>query len=201
MTSQDIYTSLFQNSHSVMLIIHPETGKIVDANLQACRYYGYSLEELTGLTIMDINMLTHDQVREEMQRANQEARNHFHFPHRLANGEVRDVEVFSGPITVKGEKLLYSIVYDITERNKKDKEREELITKLEKALKEIKQLRGIIPICASCKKIRDDQGAWNQLEAYISDHSEAEFSHGICPECAEKLYPGFNLGKGDNKKG
>jgi PAS domain S-box-containing protein len=183
-----------------MLIIHPETGMIMDANHQACRYYGYTWEKLTGLTIMDINMLTPEQIRKEMQRAKEEARNHFRFPHRLANGEVRDVEVFSGPITVKGEKLLYSIIYDITERNKKKKEREELITKLEKALKEIKQLRGIIPICACCKKIRDDKGAWNQLEAYISDHSEAEFSHGICPECAEKLYPGFNFDKGSDKK-
>lgn len=57
---------------------------------------------------------------------------------------------------------------------------------------EVKMLRGILPICASCKKIRDDTGYWNQIEAYIRDHSEAEFSHGICPDCAKKLYP--NLG-------
>jgi hypothetical protein len=60
---------------------------------------------------------------------------------------------------------------------------------LRSAMEEIKTLRGIIPICASCKKIRDDQGIWNQIEAYIRAHSEAEFSHGICPECMEKLYP------------
>lgn len=57
------------------------------------------------------------------------------------------------------------------------------------ALEEVKTLQGIIPICSSCKKIRDDQGIWNQIEAYISTHSEAEFSHGICPECVKKLYP------------
>lgn len=60
---------------------------------------------------------------------------------------------------------------------------------LEKALAEIKTLQGIIPICASCKKIRDDQGYWQQLEVYISEHSDAEFSHGICPACARELYP------------
>jgi len=65
---------------------------------------------------------------------------------------------------------------------------------LQGALDEIKTLRGILPICANCKKIRDDQGYWNQIEAYISDHSEAEFSHGICPECAKKLYPEFYKG-------
>jgi CheY-like chemotaxis protein len=62
---------------------------------------------------------------------------------------------------------------------------------LQKALDEIKTLRGIIPICASCKKIRNDDGYWQQLELYIKDHSDAEFSHGICDECVRKLYPDF----------
>jgi PAS domain S-box-containing protein len=56
---------------------------------------------------------------------------------------------------------------------------------------EIKQLRGMLPICSSCKKIRDDKGYWNQIEDYIKEHSDAEFSHGICPECVKKLYPNF----------
>ncbi len=62
---------------------------------------------------------------------------------------------------------------------------------LTKALDEIKTLQGIIPICANCKQIRDDEGIWNQLELYISEHSEADFSHGICPDCARELYPGI----------
>jgi C4-dicarboxylate-specific signal transduction histidine kinase len=64
---------------------------------------------------------------------------------------------------------------------------------LETALSEIKTLKGILPICSHCKKIRDDDGYWNQLEAYISAHSEAQISHGICRECAEKYYPELNL--------
>lgn len=62
---------------------------------------------------------------------------------------------------------------------------------LEKALAEVKRLSGFLPICASCKKIRDDEGYWQQVEVYIRDRSEAQFSHGICPDCAEKLYPGL----------
>jgi hypothetical protein len=62
---------------------------------------------------------------------------------------------------------------------------------LRQALDQIKTLRGIIPICMCCKKIRDDQGYWNQLELFVSKHTEAEFSHGICPECLDKLYPEF----------
>jgi response regulator RpfG family c-di-GMP phosphodiesterase len=69
----------------------------------------------------------------------------------------------------------------------KEKQQEKLIAKLQEALAEIKTLKGFIPICASCKKIRDDEGYWNQLEAYISKHTDAVFSHGICPDCAEKF--------------
>jgi DNA repair exonuclease SbcCD ATPase subunit len=78
---------------------------------------------------------------------------------------------------------------EITKREKINKEREKLIKKLEDSLAKVKQLSGFIPICASCKKIRDDKGYWKQVEEYIHDHSEAEFSHSICPDCAKKLYP------------
>jgi AmiR/NasT family two-component response regulator len=67
--------------------------------------------------------------------------------------------------------------------------RERLILELQDALAQLKTLSGLLPICASCKKIRDDDGYWNQLEAYIQDHSEVVFSHGLCPECAKRLYP------------
>jgi YesN/AraC family two-component response regulator len=70
-------------------------------------------------------------------------------------------------------------------------EREILLGELQAALKKVKLLSGFLPICASCKKIRDDSGYWQQIEGYIRDHSEAEFSHGICPDCARKLYPEF----------
>jgi AmiR/NasT family two-component response regulator len=67
--------------------------------------------------------------------------------------------------------------------------RERLIIELQEALAQVKTLSGLLPICSSCKRIRDDEGYWNQLEAYIQDHSEVVFSHGLCPECAKKLYP------------
>ena len=73
------------------------------------------------------------------------------------------------------------------------KERENIILELQDALAEVITLRGIIPICSSCKKVRDDKGYWNQLESYIRDHSEADFSHSICPECAKELYPDFKI--------
>lgn len=70
-------------------------------------------------------------------------------------------------------------------------ERQRLTTELKIALDHIKQLQGMLPICSICKKIRDDKGYWNQIESYISEHSEAKFSHGLCPECVKKFYPDY----------
>lgn len=81
------------------------------------------------------------------------------------------------------------LLLEIQERKRAEKEKERLIQDLQRALADIKKLSGLLPICASCKKIRDDKGYWRQIEAYIRDHSEADFSHGICPECARLLYP------------
>lgn len=78
---------------------------------------------------------------------------------------------------------------DITESKKAEREKEQLIRELQEALAKVKLLSGFLPICSSCKKIREDNGYWKQIETYIHEHSEAEFSHGICPECATKLYP------------
>lgn len=76
-------------------------------------------------------------------------------------------------------------------KHKSDKEKKELTEKLQQALDKVKLLTGLLPICASCKKIRNDKGYWEQIELYIRDHSEADFTHGICPDCFKKLYPGI----------
>ncbi|MCB9481335.1 MAG: PAS domain S-box protein [Desulfobacteraceae bacterium] len=189
--SKALLTEVFEYSHSVMLIVNPESGDIIDANIAACQYYGYSKEQMQSMKIYSINIWTPQQIKSEMESAKKEERRYFLFKHRLSSGEIRDVEVYSGPMSVKDKKYLFSIVHDVSERLKVEREKEELIVKLEKALKEIKTLQGILPICSSCKKIRDDKGYWTQLEEYLSDHSDAELSHGICPDCMKKLYPDF----------
>ena len=88
-----------------------------------------------------------------------------------------------------------SMVVDITERKRGETEREQLVRELQEALSKVKMLSEFLPICVSCKKIRDDKGYWNQVEVYIRNHSEAEFSHGICPECMKKLYPDFEVNR------
>jgi PAS domain S-box-containing protein len=124
--SEERYRSLFEKNHAVMLLIDPDTAVIVDANSAACAYYGWRREELMNKKIDEINTLTCDQVRVEMVLASDEKRNHFFFQHRLADGTIRDVEVYSGPIQLKGKALLYSIVHDITDRKRAEAEKAEL---------------------------------------------------------------------------
>jgi PAS domain S-box-containing protein len=189
--SKDLINEVFEHSHSVMLIVEPDSGNLIDANIAACNYYGYSKEQMKSMKIYSINISTPLQIKSEMEKAKKEKREYFLFKHRLFSGEIRDVEVYSGPMPLNGKKYLFSIIYDITERIKTEREKEELIKKLEKALNEIKTLKGIVPICASCKKIRDDKGYWTQLEEYLLEHSDAELSHGLCPDCMNRLYPDF----------
>lgn len=115
--SEARYRSLFQDSASVMLLIDPADGSIKDANKAAERFYGWSRDELVRMRISDINTLSPDEVKAEMERARTLKKNHFEFRHRLASGEIRDVDVYSGPVPGDGGATwLYSIVHDVTER-------------------------------------------------------------------------------------
>ena len=112
------HRQMFENNRAVKLLIDPETGRIVDANPAAMDFYGYSREQLLALRIWQINVSGEDEVRREMIRAKEQQRTYFQFRHERADGEIRDVEVHTGPIEVGGAKLLYSIIHDITERKR-----------------------------------------------------------------------------------
>lgn len=75
------------------------------------------------------------------------------------------------------------------------REQKKLVADLKKALADVRTLQGILPICAACKQVRDDNGYWKQVEKYIEEHSEARFTHGICPDCAKRLYPELYEGR------
>ncbi len=365
--SEERFQTLFRHHHAVMLLIEPDSGKIVDANDGASRFYGYTRDQLLSMNISVINRSDPSEIARKSQSAKKGERNYFVFPHRLAGGEVKTVEVHSTPIDVQGQTLLFSIIHDITDRKKAEEElrgyqerlealvkertaelerknelltleiaerkqaeialqisegkqgqlayeletiidsfpgpifykdaennflrvnryleemhhlakdqlegkslfdlypadlaqaywdddmevirsgksklnieeawstpegpkwvltfkipfldktgkivgvigisqnitkrkkaeedREKLIVEIREALSKIKTLSGLLPICSSCKKIRNDRGYWEHIEIYIRDHSEADFTHGICPECAEKLYPEYHKKK------
>jgi PAS domain S-box-containing protein len=110
------YRALFERSASVMLLVDPDEGVIADLNDAAVAYYGWSREQLLGMPMSEINTLSADQINVEMAAARAQRRNHFFFRHRRAGGDVRDVEVYSGPVPYDDRVLLFSIVHDITDR-------------------------------------------------------------------------------------
>ncbi len=163
--SEARYRSLFQNKHTVMLIIDPENGRIVDANPAAVAYYGWELAELCQMNICQINQLTAQEVQSEMDLAYKEKRNYFLFRHRLSNGSIRDVEVFSSPIPLQDKFLLYSIINDITDR-----------TLMEKALQESEgRFRSITEQMVELVYVTDDKGRLT----YISSILETLFGYTV----------------------
>lgn len=113
-----LYKSLFENSHSVMMIIDPDTGKILDANLAAVKFYNYSKQILLDMNINQINTLSKSEIKTEIALAKKENRNYYNFSHKLESGEVKEVESYCGPIDFKNKKVIYSIVHDVTDKKK-----------------------------------------------------------------------------------
>ena len=146
--SEERYHSLFKNNHAAMFLIDPNSGEIMDANPAASSFYGYSREDLIKMNIDQFNNLPNHHVHREMQKSKNFQKNHFIFKHTLANGEIRDVDVYSGPITVGGKNLLYSIIHDITIRKQMENQikdsldeslrvQDELITLIENIVDEV----------------------------------------------------------------
>jgi hypothetical protein len=110
----------------------------------------------------------------------------------LPYGE-RTYEAHVVPVRDEHDEIIFGMVMtqDVSARKRAGHERERLITELQEALANVKTLSGLIPICSACKKIRDDQGYWQQVEDYVREHSQAIFSHGLCGECARRLYPEY----------
>jgi PAS domain S-box-containing protein len=113
---------MFEGTLSVMLLLNPDTGEIVDANMAACNFYGWSYTELTGKRVSDLNTLPQEETIKVMQKAKNSQNNHFVFKHRLASSEIRDVEVYSSPLKFNDATYLLSLIHDITESKRMEKE-------------------------------------------------------------------------------
>ena len=120
--SAELYGRLFENHHAIMLVYDPETFNIIDANPAACRFYGYSRAQLVALKITDLNGMTLEQAAREYQRVRQTNEQPYLLKHRLATGEIRDVESYAGPIELGGKIYQFSIVHDITRRKQVEDE-------------------------------------------------------------------------------
>ncbi|MBA4390530.1 MAG: hypothetical protein C0399_06300 [Syntrophus sp. (in: bacteria)] len=191
--SEDKFRSLAEKSIVGVYLLQDGIFKYVNEKL--AEILGYTIEEMLDkmgpqnvVFPEDLPMLeknVHRRISGEIKSLNYE------FRVTTKNKDIRNVEVFSSLTIYKGKPSIIGTFLDITGRKRAEEEREGLILKLREALSQVKALSGLLPICASCKKIRNDKGYWEQMEVYIRDHSEADFTHGICPECVQKLYPEY----------
>lgn len=191
--SESRYRKIYETISDCLFIADFE-GNIMDANPAACQTYGYSLAEFKNLHAMAlISPDSHHVFDDYLKNLKKTG---------VFSGETTDIrkdgstistEVRGSVVDYKGKKCLIALIRDVTLRKKAEKEQENLIKKLQKSFEEIKTLKGIIPICMHCKEIRDDQGYWNKIEKYITEHSEAQFSHGICDKCLKKHYPEMDI--------
>lgn len=187
--SEERYRSLFEDSRDAIYTVSRD-GVILDANGAAMELFGYGRAEMIG---MNVQLLYADPgVRTYFQSEIEEkgAVRNFEVRLRKKNGAVMDC-LYTSSVrrTQGGDGVIgyHCIIRDITESKRAENEKLHLIDDLKVALDKIRTLKGLIPICASCKKIRDDKGYWNQLEEYLEAQTEAVFSHGLCPECQKRF--------------
>jgi len=172
-------------------------GTVVSWNAGAERLYGYTAAEMVGRSI---SVLTPPHRPPDMpeiwQKINQGERlERFETVRIRKDGSLVEVSLTISPLRDAQGKVVgaSSVALDITKRKQEEAEWMRLIRELTDALAQVKTLSGLLPICSACKKIRDDQGYWQQVETYIKKHSDADFTHGICPDCVKRLYPEYQL--------
>jgi PAS domain S-box-containing protein len=187
------------------IVITDPAGKIEYANPKCIEITGYTLAEMLGKNPSILKSGEKSQVAyQELWQiitAGREWRGEFH--NRKKNGELYWESASISPIRDPAGQVTHYVAVkeDITARKQTEAERERLIAELREALANVKSLSGLLPICASCKKIRDDQGYWSQVESYIQKHSEAKFTHGMCPDCIKKFYADMEKdGLGDSPR-
>lgn len=188
------FDRLFRMNPAPMAVSNMPGQEFIEVNEAWLKTLGYTAAEVIGKRSPELHLFV--DLDEQLKVAEQ----------LRTTGSVRDVELrvrakngrvlyglFSGEIIAnQGKSYFLTVMNDITARKAAEAERHETIRELRAALAEIRDLQGILPICASCKKVRDDTGYWEQVESYVSRHTGAQFSHGVCPDCIKTLYPEFH---------
>lgn len=192
--SEARYRNIVDTAQEGIWSINTE-GKTAFVNRRMAEMLGYTQEEMLGRPIVEFLPGKESSVVSDiLERRRRGVREQYDLRlHRKDGSEFWGI-VSGAPVhDEKGNFAgAFAMITDFTKRKKLEAEREVMVESLKEALANVKTLRGLLPICASCKKIRDDKGYWNQIEGYISTRTEAEFSHSICPDCRKKLYPEFH---------
>ena len=176
------YGALLENALDAVFLTRPD-GAILYANPAACALFGYTLDEFRALGRSAVVDPSDPRLAEALDQRRQTGRFVGVLTLVRKDGTRFSAELSSAVFTdASGEQRTSMSIRDITER-------ERMVDELRDALAKAKQLSGLLPICASCKKIRNDDGYWQDVALYIREHSDADFTHGICPDCTQKLYP------------
>ncbi len=182
------------SSSPVGILVYDIDGRCKTANKAAANIVGASIEQLKSQNFYEIESWRKSGLLNSAKQAIAE--------NKITRKEISTTSTFGkelwidcrfATIEAPGGLQLILVVDEITEQKNLIEEREQLIRDLKATLSEVKTLRGFLPICSNCKNIRDDKGYWQGIEAYVSKHSSAEFSHSICPKCAKKLYPDLDI--------
>lgn len=174
-----LFRNLIEHSNDAIFIVDPEDGAFLDVNETACTRLGYPRKKLLTMRVGDIQEIVFTpedwgRLREKILASGKLLREG---RHRRADGSLFPVEVSISVAIVGGKKYLLDSARDITERKR-----------MEEAIKEVDTLRGLIPICAKCKKIRNDKGFWDNVEIYLEKRANVRFTHGLCKDCMHDLY-------------
>ena len=188
--AEETYRNIFLNSQIGLFRTDLQTGLILDANDTVACFIGYpDRASLLAKPFSMVERYVDAHVRDEMRYIVQTHGEIHNYEARFRRNDGSIIWMRFSARIVRGKGWMEGVSEDITEQKQAEDALEEERRRLQQALDEVRTLRGIVPICANCKKIRDDKGYWNQVEKYVSDHTEAKFSHGICPDCVKVLYP------------
>lgn len=180
--SKKKFQSLFYENNSIMFVVDPKTGNIVDANEAACKFYGYSTTKIKSLSINDLSALSKKEIDEQIDSAMKGKKEHFVFKHKLSNNEIRDVEVYSGKVEIKEAILLYSVVHDITARKRAEEALKQSEAKLKKLNAQKDRFFSII-----AHDLRGPLGSFMQLTEYMKENYD-ELSNSEFKEYFNHLY-------------
>ncbi|MBC8415622.1 MAG: response regulator [Candidatus Cloacimonetes bacterium] len=184
------FESMFQGNPEPSVYIDNDY-KIVDINPRFTEYFLYTKEEVKDKYIDDLIVPEESQMEaKDLNVKTLQSYVYYDTLRKRKDGVLVPVSISAAPIMIKGKAAGSFVIYkDISKQKKAETEREKVIADLKQALEKVKTLSGLVPICSHCKKIRDDSGYWQKVEEYISQYSDVDFSHSICPECLQKHYP------------
>jgi len=202
--SERYLRALIKNTLDTIFTIDLQ-GNIVFQNVVAEKLTGYSIDDLLNMNIEDLlapeyREFIADRMNKRIRGENMPQPFSFEIIHKAGHRvplELTTTSIYDDDKNLIG---IQGVARDVTKRKQAEQEREELIQELQEALAEVKRLSGFLPICTYCKNIRDDKGYWNQIEEYIRDRSDAEFSHSICPDCLKKHFADFHKKKSKTKE-